>query len=307
MKLGDFLNTTASKLGLQNDPTFVAFIQANPQLAQIEFDDKVAIPINTGLMSLEGAKNNTDVKKHYDALVLNAIDAKLNPLAETYGATTEFETERSTYKRMDILAAKIQAKIAEIEAKSASGEVTKDTEVKRLNGELTKLQNQLTALQTSKDAEIAKLKSDHEAAMRQSLIDFELSGKNYANDQLDATTNVTIARAILDKALATAGGVVVIKDGKLQLKNANAPELDLLDANNKPYTFTGFADKALADAKVLRVTTQANATQQQQRIVQPTIQPQQPQQKTIDTTNFAQVAQQAMQDMIAGSGGNAAQ
>lgn len=300
MKLGEFLNTTASKLGLQNDPTFVAFIQANPQLANIEFDDKVAIPINTGLMSLEGAKNNSDVKKHFDALALNSIDAKLNPLAQAYGATSEFETEKSTYKRIDILSAKIQAKIAEIEAKAANGDVTKDTEVKRLNGELQKLQSQLTALQTSKDAEIATLKKDHETAMRNSLIDFELSGKSYANDQLDASTNVTIARAILEKALSNAGAIVVNKDGKLQLKNANAPDLDLLDSNNKPYTFAGFADKALADAKVLRVTAQQPQPQHQQTIVNPTIPITQP--KQIDTTKFAQAAQQAINDLNGGSG-----
>ena len=307
MKLGDFLNTQASKLGLQQDQRFVAFVQANPQLANIEFDDAIAVPINSGLMSLEGAKNNTDVKKHYDALALNGIDAKLLPLAQAYGATAEFDTEKSTYKRVDILAAKIQAKIAEIESKHASGDVTKDAEVKRLNGELQKLQTQLQTLQTSKDNEIATLKKDHATAIQNALIDFELSGKNYANDQIDAKTNVTIARAILQSALAQAGGIIVNENGALKLKNANAPELDLLDANNKPYTFTGFADKALADAKVLRVTTQANATQQQQRIVTPTIQTQQPTQKVIDTTKFAQAAQQAMQDMITGSGGNVAQ
>lgn len=298
MKLGDFLNTTASKLGLQNDPTFVAFIQANPTLAQIEFDDKVAIPINTGLMSLEGAKNNPDVKKHYDALALNGIDAKLLPLAQAYGATAEFDTEKSTYKRVDILAAKIQAKIAEIEAKQASGEVTKDTEVKRLNGELTKLQNQLTSLTATKDAEIATLKKDHATAIQNALIDFELSGKSYANDQIDAKTNVTIARAILQSALAQAGAIVVNDNGTLKLKNANAPELDLLDANNKPYTFTGFADKALADAKVLRVTAPTNTPQHQQTIVAPTIQTPQPQQKQIDTSKFVQAAQQSVNDLL---------
>lgn len=300
MKFGDFLNTMASKLGLQNDPTFVAFIQANPQFAQLEFDDKVAIPINTGLMSLEGAKNNTDVKKHFDALALNGVDAKLSPLAQLYGATAEFETEKSTYKRVDILAAKIQAKIAELEAKQASGDVTKDTEVKRLNGELTKLQNQLTSLQTSKDAEIARLNAEHATAMQNSLIDFELSGKKYANTQIDAKTNVTIARAILQQALATAGGKIVNEGGVLKVKNANAPDLDLLDANNKPYTFAGFADKALADAKVLQVSTPQPPQPQNRTVVSTTTTPQQ---KQIDTSKFAQVAQKSLDDLHAGSEG----
>lgn len=299
MKLGEFLTTQASKLGLQNDPLFVAFVQANPQLAQLEFDDKIANPINSGLMSLDGAKNNTDVKKHYDALALNNIDAKLNPLAQLYGATAEFDAEKSTYKRIDILSAKIASKIQEIEASAAKGDVTKDTEVKRLNGELQKLQTQLQQLQTAKDTEIAKLRADHATEIQNSLIDFELSGKQYANTQIDAKTNVTIARAILQSALGSSGAIVVNDGGVLKLKNANAPELDLLDSNNKPWTFSGFAEKALADAHLLAVSTPTTTTtQNQQPIVAPTIKvtPTGGNQK-IDTTAFAAAAQKSLNDL----------
>ena len=249
MILGDFLNTMARKTGLQNDPTFVAFIQANPQLAGLDLDDKVAIPMNTGLMSLEGAKNNTDVKKHFDALVLNAIDGKLNPLAAEYGATAEFESEKSTYKRIDILTQKIAAKIAEI--KGSSSDASKDAEVKRLTDEMQKLQQQLTTLTTDKNNEIANIKSAHAKEMLNTLIDINLSGKTYANKAVDAKTNLTIAKALLDSKLAERGAIVINENGQLKLKNATSPELDLLDENNQPLTFAQFTDKVLADAKLL--------------------------------------------------------
>ena len=267
MKLGDFLNTMASKTGLQNDPTFVAFLQANPQLAGLELDDKVAVPMNTGLMSLEGAKNNTDVKKHFDALVLNAIDGKLNPLAAEYGATAEFESEKSTYKRIDILTQKIAAKIAEI--KGSSSDASKDAEVKRLNDELQKLQQQLTSLTTDKDNEIANIKSAHAKEMLSTLIDINLSGKSYANKAVDAKTNLTIAKAILDSKLAERGAIIINDGGTLKLKNANAPELDLLDEGNKPLSFAQFTDKVLADAKLLEVSSGGSGPQQQTIIQQP--------------------------------------
>lgn len=263
MKLGDFLNTMAAKTGLQNDPTFVAFLQANPQLAGMELDDKVAVPMNTGLMSLDGAKNNTDVKKHFDALVLNAIDSKLNPLAAEYGATADFEAEKSTYKRIDILTQKIAAKIAEI--KGSSADASKDAEVKRLNGELQKLQQQLTSFTTDKENEIATLKSSHAKQMLDTLIDIDLSGKAYANKAVDAATNLTIAKAVLNAKLAERGALVVNDGGKLKLKNSNAPELDLLDEGNKPVSFASFADKILADAKLLEVS---NGGSGQQTIIQ---------------------------------------
>lgn len=267
MKLGDFLNTMASKTGLQNDPTFVAFIQANPQLAGLDLDDKVAIPMNTGLMSLEGAKNNTDVKKHFDALVLNAIDGKLNPLAAEYGATAEFESEKSTYKRIDILTQKIAAKIAEI--KGSSSDASKDAEVKRLTDEMQKLQQQLTTLTTDKNNEIANIKSAHAKEMLNTLIDINLSGKTYANKAVDAKTNLTIAKALLNSKLAERGAIVINENGQLKLKNATTPELDLLDESNQPLTFAQFTDKVLADAKLLEVSSGGNGPQHQTIIQQP--------------------------------------
>lgn len=260
MNLGEFLNTMAAKLGLQNDPQMVSLL-SNAQIANMEIGDDFAGKMNAGLMSLDGAKSNTEVKKHFDALALNGVDAKLLPLAQLYGATNEFDAEKSTYKRVDILAEKIKAKIAEIEAKTQNADVTKDSEVKRLNAELQKLQNQLTTLTADKDREITVLKSAHEKAMLGNLIDFSLTGKPYANDKVDAKTNVTIARALLDSALAAKGAIIVNDNGVLKLKNANAPELDLLDEGNKPVSFAGFTDKVLADANLLKVSK--SATQQQ--------------------------------------------
>ena len=77
-----------------------------------------------------------------------------------------------------------------------------------------------------------------------------------------------------------------------------SPPASSVHANNKPYTVTGFADKALADAKVLRVTAPTNTPQHQQTIVAPTIQTPQPQQKQIDTSKFVQAAQQSVNDLL---------
>lgn len=262
MKLGDFLNTMAAKIGAQNEQQLISLL-SNSQLANVDIDDNLANRMNTGLMSLDGAKSSTDVKKHFDAMALNAIDAKLLPLAQAYGASADFDTEKSTYKRIDILAKKIEEQIAA--AKGSSTDVTKDAEVKRLNGELQKLQQQLTSFTTDKENEIATLKSSHAKQMLDTLIDIDLSGKAYANKAVDAATNLTIAKAVLNAKLAERGALVVNDGGKLKLKNSNAPELDLLDEGNKPVSFASFADRILADAKLLEVS---NGGSGQQTIIQ---------------------------------------
>ena len=266
MKLGEFLNTMAAKLALQHDQNLISVL-SNASIANMEIGDEFANKMNTGLMSLDGAKSSVEVKKHFDALALKAIDDKLNPLAQLYGAQSEFEAEKSTYKRVDILASKFAAALEA--AKAAQGDVTKDTEVKRLAGELQKMQSQVTSVTAEKDGEIARLKAEHEKAMLNALIDFSLSGKPYANKSLDAKTNVTIARAIMTEELAKRGGVIVNENGMLKLKQSATPELDLLDEGNKPLSFGDFTDKLLAEKSLLEVSKPATQQQRVQVITTP--------------------------------------
>lgn len=256
----------AAKLALQHDQNLISVL-SNAAIANMEIGDEFANKMNTGLMSLDGAKSSVEVKKHFDALALKAIDDKLNPLAQLYGAQSEFEAEKSTYKRVDILAGKFAAALEA--AKAAQSDVTKDTEVKRLAGELQKMQSQVTSVTAEKDGEIARLKAEHEKAMLNALIDFSLSGKPYANKSLDAKTNVTIARAIMTEELAKRGGVIVNENGMLKLKQSATPELDLLDEGNKPLSFGDFTDKLLAEKSLLEVSKPATQQQRVQVITTP--------------------------------------
>ena len=256
----------AAKLALQHDQNLISVL-SNAAIANMEIGDEFANKMNTGLMSLDGAKSSVEVKKHFDALALKAIDDKLNPLAQLYGAQSEFEAEKSTYKRVDILAGKFAAALEA--AKAAQGDETKDAEVKRLAGELQKMQSQVTSVTAEKDGEIARLKAEHEKAMLNALIDFSLSGKPYANKSLDAKTNVTIARAIMTEELAKRGGVIVNENGMLKLKQSATPELDLLDEGNKPLSFGDFTDKLLAEKSLLEVSKPATQQQRVQIITTP--------------------------------------
>lgn len=256
----------AAKLALQHDQNLISVL-SNAAIANMEIGDEFANKMNTGLMSLDGAKSSVEVKKHFDALALKAIDDKLNPLAQLYGAQSEFEAEKSTYKRVDILASKFAAALEA--AKAARGDVTKDAEVKRLAGELQKMQGQVTSVTAEKDGEIARLKAEHEKAMLNALIDFSLLGKPYANKSLDAKTNVTIARAIMTEELAKRGGVIVNENGMLKLKQSATPELDLLDEGNKPLSFGDFTDKLLAEKSLLEVSKPATQQQRVQVITTP--------------------------------------
>ena len=243
----------AGKVGLQNDPKLVALL-SSAELSQRTIDEELAKKIDNGLMSLEGAKNNTDVQAHFRGTLLKTADEKFAALAEKFGFAAENTAEKSTYKKFDILETKLAAKIADLEKKISEGAGTKSEEVKTLQAQIATLQAQAAAAKAESDTQLETLKSTHKAEVLKMLINNELAGKHYANKQLDTSVNVTVASALLDGALKKSGAIVVNDNGTLKLKNAASPELDYYDESHKAVSFTDYVNKLLADNKLLEVS-----------------------------------------------------
>lgn len=267
MLFGDFLNTMAAKLGEQQNPHLVSLL-ANNQLTQTDIHDDLANLLNTGLMSLDGAKNNSDVQNHFKPIILKGIDERLDAIAKQFGFESELAAEKSTYKRAEIIASKMQSLIdAE---KNKNGQPSEKEN--QLNQQIQQLQSQLQTAIAAKDSEIAQLKQAHESQLLSMLIDAELGDKPYANDSIPRNVNVMTARNLVDAMLKEKGVIAINDNGTLRLKQAANPTLDYMDEGFKPVSFSSFADKVLADSKMLRVSTAGKQ--------QPT---QQPTQKIIDT------------------------
>lgn len=248
MKLTDFLNSVAGKTNQQTNENFVALLK-DAALQNVEINDDLARAMDSSLMSLNGAKNNDEVARHFKALALKSADDRLNAFAQALNiADDDFTAENNTYKRIDLLRDKVQnlLKDSPILANNAQ-------EVARLTRELKSLEQKLTAATQDKDAALQSLKAEHAKEMLSQLVNFELSGKQYSNTAIENATNVTIARAVLQDALAKKGAIVVNENGSLQLKQAANPELSLLDDGNRPVSFSDFTNQTLAAAHLLKV------------------------------------------------------
>lgn len=250
MNLGDFLNTLAAKSGMQNDPALVDLL-SNSELANHQISDEFANALDTSLMSLEGAKNNRDLLNHYKPIILKAADDKFAILAEKYGIVNEMQGEQSTYKKIDILENRIAAKIAELENKVGKGAQSEETA--RLVKQIENLQKQIIEVQTAKDTELAQLRDQHTKQQLDMLVNIELNGKRYANQDL-GDTNITIGRALVEKALKEQNAVLVNEGGVLKLKQADNPQLDYVDSGFKPVTFGDFSNRVLAEKHLLEVS-----------------------------------------------------
>lgn len=252
MKLGDLLNNLAHKIDAQNNPALVSILSSS-EVANHEVSDELAGLFDSRLMSMEGAKNNREVLNHFKPIILKAADDKFAIMAEKYGIADTLAGEKSTYSKIDILEAELARRIADAEAKAVQAGGTKSEEVTKLNGQLAELQRQLQSLTASKDQEISKLKAEAIKQQLDMLVNFDLNAKNYANADL-GDTNVTIARALLEKALAEHNAVLVNDNGTIKVKQADNTTLDVLDASNNPIRFREFTDKLLADKHMLAVS-----------------------------------------------------
>lgn len=248
MTLGDLLNKLATKIGVQEDQDLVDIL-SNSELANHEISDELGQRFDTGLMSLEGAKNNRDVLNHLKPIILKSADEKFAALAEKFGFGDEILNEKSTYAKFDILERSLAAKIAELERK---GTPSGDSE-KKLTQQIEELHKQLAEVTALKDKEIADYKASAAKQELDFLVNFELNGKRYANREL-GDTNVEIARALITKALNERGAVLVNEGGKLKLKQSGSPELDYYDESHKAVSFSDFTNRLLADKHLLEVS-----------------------------------------------------
>ncbi len=240
----------ASKCGMQNDPGLVDLL-SNSELANQHVSDDFANAMDTALMSLEGAKNNRDLLNHYKPIILKAADEKFAILAEKYGIVNEMQGEQSTYKKIDILENRLAAKMAELESKAGRGAQSEETA--RLVKQIENLQKQIVEVQTAKDTELAQLREQHTKQQLDMLVNIELNGKRYANQDL-GDTNITIGRALVEKALKEQNAVLVNEGGVLKLKQADNPQLDYVDSGFKPVTFEDFTNRVLAEKHLLEVS-----------------------------------------------------
>jgi|SRR5665647_176612 len=257
MKLGDFLKTLAGKLNLQNDQALVALL-ARPELADQEIDDSLANPLNNGLMSLDGAKNNTLVKTHFTSQALNGVDTELmsavTELELGDDAIAQFQGEKNTYNKLRLFKEKVK------EIKSKKVETNDQSKKAEYEKQITELNTKMATLIGDSKKGLSDMTATHSKEIVDFMIQFSLQDKPYANKDMAPKVNMMIARSLLDEALASSGAVLVRDGNSLKLKQASSPDLDFYDKDHKPISYEDFATKILADNKLLQVSTPTDKT-----------------------------------------------
>jgi hypothetical protein len=253
-QFGNLVKKLLEKAGLNAaDAKYADVLSINGTIGDEAFNDMSNFL--DGALTLDAAKNDSRLDAHFKSKALLPADSEIARLLEELGFDDvikgEFTAEKSTYKKIGLLANKVK----ELEAKKATAGTG---DKKALSEEITILNNQILAINKERDD---KVKAAEESA-NQRILDYavnaELGNKNYA-DNIPAAIRVSGAKDLLVKELSAKGiKVVHTADNKLKLVKSDNPDLSYMD-NNKEVSFGDFVDKLLGTHTMLKVSGQPPA------------------------------------------------
>jgi hypothetical protein len=254
MKAGDLFHQLLKSAGF--DTTDKAFIDvlSKAEFANTELPESITSALTTNLLTIDAAKNNPTLKKHFVGNALDPINKGIEELIAEYGidevTKAEILADQNTYNKYKVAA----KKIAELKEKSAGS--TNKGEKADLERQINELNKQLSLVATDTQSKIDTIKNEYEQRILNREIDYTLSSKPLPG-QFDRDVEVNIARQFVDKALATKGAVIRTIDGRIAVKQKDNPEMDIFE-NGKPLTFDALTDMALAENKFIKVSNPNN-------------------------------------------------
>lgn len=245
-KLAEVIKSVALQSGVAE--TEIKELLDNTALSSIELSDEVSTKLTAPRLSLDAAKNNPDLKKHFTALALNGIDAEIERTATEHGLSaeeiSEFKKLESTTKRIGAITKKVQA-LTELKATKPSA----DTE--KLNKQIEELNNQILGVR----AEAENTIKQKDLSLENERIDWTLnnilSNFEYATG-VDKEINVTVGKTLIGKALQEKGLKITRENNTLVLKTAEGTDYF---ENNAKVGIQDFTTKTLANAKVLKASS----------------------------------------------------
>lgn len=254
MNLAEILKSAAQQSGVSE--TELKPILDNATLSSIEVDEAVSTKLVAPRLTMDAAKNNPDLKKHFSAQVIDGFEAELYRTATELGldadAVSEIKGLDSAFKRVSGLAKKVK----DIEAAKA-GKGSADTEklnkqIEELNGQILKVREETAVQLQAKDA---SLENERIGLTLNNM----LSNYDYATN-VDKDINITLANSLIQKELSAKGLRIVRKDNTLALITSEGTEY--FD-NNAKVSVNDFAARTLANAKVLKASNSGTTTQTQ--------------------------------------------
>jgi hypothetical protein len=220
--------------------------------------DEVASPLKSNLLTLESAKNSPEIKKHFTAQALNTVDTTLYEYADEYGEIPEeklsaIRAEKSSYKKQRMMLDALKDIERGKQGAAGANDETK-AQLDARKAKIEELSQELNTIKSSHEDAIRAAQSEAQNKILNYAQNAELGMRDFAQEDLDKSTNVMIARQIVDSYLKEVGAAPIAgEDGSIRLVQANDPQMDFM-LENKKISFGSLADKILGEKKLLKVS-----------------------------------------------------
>lgn len=259
-KLGDFIFNLAKQAGLPEDSDAVKSLIAIPELTKIEVPDEVATGINSGLLTMEAARNNEALKTHYHGLFHAGAEAHIKRLASDLGLPEDFTTEvigkeRSTWNRYSALAKKVEELTA---AKAGASKGDK----KEFEDEITKLNAQMKAIREEAEKKVSERDNYWVGRLQNIELEKMLSGYEYASSQ-PKEVNIELAKLLLNRKLQEDKFIQVYDDQRNALSLKTESGMQAFGKDNSPLSVEGYIKSVLDSNNLLKKSDPAKVTKTQ--------------------------------------------
>jgi hypothetical protein len=251
MNLQDILKNIAKKSGINTeDDKFKAFFGSDA-LTAIDVPEDVVKTINAQLISISEAKNNhQDLKNHYVAPTLNAVDKTIDDLLGELGLTEDDDknaiaAEKNSFKKIGVLGAQLKKKYEKLATAGSGDKKTLQDDIIRLNQEIVQAKQRHDALIESNKKDIKNVELRY-------AIDSMLSPHKTTFDTLPPAAKRIALQTLLQDDMRAKGL-------KFDFDDAGSVVLTKVDGstyheNNEQVNAQQYTEKVLANNKLLLIT-----------------------------------------------------
>jgi hypothetical protein len=251
MKLGEILTKLAEKSGTEiNSESFQSLLKS---IETVEVDETLAKPFDS-LITLNQARNNSDVKNHYFSQFADGLDAVTKESFKVFGITEEKfnelkATEPTSFKRIGLLTKEAKTLIDSINgAKDGS---KKEAEL------IAQYELKMREIQAEKES-FANANKELVIQHQNERLDWITSDyirKNPLNTELPYID--TVSKMAVNEYLSKVGAKPILVNGKIELRQTVDESLSFEGR------YEDVVSKALAENKLLKVSQQATQQTQQ--------------------------------------------
>lgn len=257
---GEFITKLAAMAGMDTSSTDFVSLLSNSEFSNYKLPDDVLSRINSSLMTMDSARNNETLRKHYHAEILNGLDTNIESIMERFNVETDIadaiRQEKRTTEKYNKLVEKLNdlhSRKAQSTSKSDKAEL--ENEIGKLNGQIKDLNDKLKVAPQERDAFwTEKLKSK---AIQNMLTSYNYAGeKDIPKEVLIETASVLLNRKLNEQKVRLDYSA---DSDSISLKTESGMDFY---KDNTPVSFKSFADQVLAESKLLAIPGANNAPTQ---------------------------------------------